>query len=559
MAAQMHRGVVYLLLGCVLARTAALTASVGPRPPSRDGSATSPRKVVVIGAGWGGLSVAHALSKESDVAVTVVDASPRPGGLVSDGFLTPGGRRAEAGQHGFWDEYHNIFRLIDELELPEDPLTGYAEQGQYSPRGLEAVWPVYRDANRAQLPTGLGQALYTRFINLPPADLATAAPLVLAFSEFDDSEEAWERYDKISFHDLCVKLGVSRRLYKEAFEPMILTGLFAPGEQCSAAAALGMAYFFVLKHQTSFDVRWCKGNIGELILRPWVEQMQARGVTFLPSTKAVGFELDSQQPSRLAAIRCATEKGAQLTLAADEVVFAVGMSALNALVRGSPTLASAAEFRRFADLRGLSVLAMRLFLDRDIETEHTANACWGFDEAVGMTWFDIKRLHHPRLDHEPGAVIEIDFYHAASLLVQDDESLVVKAKSYLDQMVPEAASATVTDAAVVRLPNAVNWYFPGSFRLMPNVRSSTFKNAYFVGDLVRSRHGSWSQEKAYVTGIEAANAILGRPLNDGVIPLKPDETHVAAGRTASKFARSVLGAPLRLLGANRDPSLADFL
>ena len=27
---------------------------------------------------------------------------------------------------------------------------------------------------------------------------------------------------------------------------MILTGLFAPGEQCSAAA-LGMAYFFVLK------------------------------------------------------------------------------------------------------------------------------------------------------------------------------------------------------------------------------------------------------------------------------------------------------------------------
>lgn len=37
----------------------------------------------------------------------------------------------------------------------------------------------------------------------------TAIPLVLAFSEFDDSKEAWEKYDQVSFRDLCVKLGVS--------------------------------------------------------------------------------------------------------------------------------------------------------------------------------------------------------------------------------------------------------------------------------------------------------------------------------------------------------------
>ena len=47
------------------------------------------------------------------------------------------------------------------------------------------------------------------------------------------------RYDKMSFEDLCRKLGVSRRLYDEVFEPMILTGLFAPGAQCSAAGGGG--------------------------------------------------------------------------------------------------------------------------------------------------------------------------------------------------------------------------------------------------------------------------------------------------------------------------------
>ena len=62
-----------------------------------------------------------------------------------------------------------------------------------------------------------------------------------------------------------------------------------PGNQCSAAAALGMAYFFVLKHQNSFDVRWCKGNVGEKIFQPWVQQMQQRGVTFRQATRATGF------------------------------------------------------------------------------------------------------------------------------------------------------------------------------------------------------------------------------------------------------------------------------
>ena len=100
---------------------------------------TPPRKkVVVVGAGWAGLSTAWTLSK-NNVDVTLVDAAARPGGVVRDGFTTRGGRPAEAGQHGFWEEYFNIYKLLyDELTLEEDPLTGYAEQGQYSPQGLVA-------------------------------------------------------------------------------------------------------------------------------------------------------------------------------------------------------------------------------------------------------------------------------------------------------------------------------------------------------------------------------------------------------------------------------------
>jgi len=350
---------------------------------------------------------------------------------------------------------------------------------------------------------------------------------------------------------------------------MVLTGLFAPGEQCSAAAALGMAYFFVLKHQNSFDVRWCRGNIGEKIFSPWCDAMRERGVDFVLSTRAVGFE-ENPSTGALSGVRCkrlgqmnsangltdVDEMSGEFLLEADAVIFALGAPALASLVRGSSTLSRYTEFRKFCDLRGTGVLATRLFLDRPLKSPYSANACWGFDKGVGMTFFDLTTLHSPALDSEPGSVFEVDYYHAASLICLSDEKIVAKAKADLDTMLgDESRLAKVVDAAVVRLPNAVNWYFPGSYDKLPTVRSSDIPNVFFAGDLVRSRHGSWSQEKAYVTGIEAANAVLGQPLEARIVPLQPDEPHVIAGRAASKAVRTALGGG----DPSRGPSLVDFL
>ena len=519
----------------------------------------SKRRVVVIGGGWGGLSAAHTLSKDKNVQVTVIEASPRVGGLVRDGFTTTSGKRpAEAGQHGFWKNYHNIFRLmeneIDGFDI-NTALTIYAMQGQYSPKGLEAIWPVYQD-QPFQLPTGLAQAVFTEFINLPLQDKISAFPLVLAFSEFDDSEEAWRKYDAVSFRDLCIRLGVSRRCYQEAFEPMILTGLFAPGAECSAAAALGMAYFFVLQSQTAFDVRWCRGNIGETIFQPWVKTMEKAGVDFACSTRVTGFDIDAT--NKIRTVKCKLDDESEEKFEVDDVIFAVGAKALNAFATYCPELSGYREFRQFGNLRGTSVLATRLFLDRNVTIPYSANACWGFDEGVGMTMFDIRALHGSdaaTVVDAPGSVIEVDYYHANEILLMSDEAIVAKVKSDLDTILgSQCIRSNVVDAAVVRLPEGVNWYFPGSYKDMPKVKSAALGNAYFAGDIVRTRHGSWSQEKAFVTGMEAANLILGRDINHGVLPVAADEVHVKFGKDIFAMARSVLGA-----GANSGPSLVDFL
>lgn len=256
-------------------------------------------------------------------------------------------------------------------------------------------------------------------------------------------------------------------------------------------------------------------------------------------------------------VKCSTKsedgQSNEIALEADKVLFSVGGAALNAMVRGSPELSKYSEFRKFSNLRGTGVLATRLYLDKILDTPYSANACWGFDRAVGMTMFDITKLHN--IENATGSIIEIDYYHAASLLAMSDEQIVQKAKRDLDTILTLSASVAVMDAAVVRLPQAVNWYSPGSYANMPNVRSESIPNVYFCGDIVRTRHGSWSQEKAYVTGIEAANKMLGRSDGFGILPLEDDEPHVALGRSALAAAKSFAS----LGGAKKEPSIVDFL
>lgn len=86
--------------------------------------------------------------------------------------------------------------------------------------------------------------MYTRFARLPLAHRLTALPLLGVVADFDPRRlDDWARYDNVTARELFAAHGVSRRLYKEAFEPMLLVGLFAPGEECSAAAAMGMLLY----------------------------------------------------------------------------------------------------------------------------------------------------------------------------------------------------------------------------------------------------------------------------------------------------------------------------
>jgi uncharacterized protein with NAD-binding domain and iron-sulfur cluster len=61
------------------------------------------------------------------------------------------------------------------------------------------------------------------------------------------------------------------------------------------------------------------------------------------------------------------------------------------------------------------------------------------------------------------------------------------------------------------------------------------------GDWIVTRHGSWSQEKAYVTGLEAANRVIslyGHGAKAQILPVEADESHIQIARSLNQTVRN---------------------
>ncbi|MGK7938491.1 MAG: FAD-dependent oxidoreductase [Xenococcaceae cyanobacterium] len=491
-------------------------------------STENKHKVVVVGAGWAGLGATYHLAKQG-YDVTLLEASAYPGGLVA-GWKTAQGRSVEGGIHGFWYPYRNIFSLVKQLKLA--PFTPFTRSSQYSPFGLEVESPIFQDEPR--LPTPLGTFIYTRFQRLPLIDRLSALPLLYALIDFDNSHEAWQKYDKVTARELFKQYGVSARLYEEAFEPMLLVGLFAPGEQCSAAAALGMLYYFILAHQPDFDVVWCRGTVGAKIFQPWIEQIEQAGGKVLTNKRVTDLVLDSE--GKATGVVCDEE-----IFTADAVILGVSVSGIKKIVNSSQTLSKYAKFQNLSNLGGIDVLATRLWFDRLIDIPLPSNACFGFDATTGWTFFDLNTLHDEYKD-EPGSVIEADFYHANQLLPQSDEQIINKVHQDLGICVSGFRNAKIVDSSVIRVRQGVTHFAPGSYQHLLRGKTS-IPHLYMSGDWIITNHGSWSQEKAYVTGLEAANLVvqqLGMGKQANIIPVEADEPHIQIARKFNQNMRDGL-------------------
>jgi len=438
---------------------------------------------------------------------------------------------------------------VDEKEV----FTECTESAFYGPEGLEATAPVFSSSDFPELPSPLGQvvASFERFKRLPVTDRLTMVGLLYAMLDFTRDERTFRAYDRMTAHELFLRMGVSERLVNDFIRPTLLVGLFKPPEELSAAVAMELLYYYALAHQNSFDVRWMKkGTIQESLIRPLAEGLRARGVEVRGGCRATELVISN---GKAEALRF-SERGREGILEdLDGVVLALGAKGMAGLMAGSPRAARRLpELAKAASLGGIDVVATRIWLDRYIQTEAPANVLSRFESlrGAGGTFFMLDQLQDDELalwgGEEPkGSVLACDFYNAGAIACMSSEDIVdLLMRDLLPAAVPAFAEAAVLDSHVVKGMGAVTWFAPGSFTSRPPLETSV-GNLVCAGDWVRMgdrEHGAKGlcQERAFVSGLEAANALARRGAlgqearrEHAVIPIREDEPQVRAGRAVN--------------------------
>ena len=600
---------------------------------SSSSSSLSPKKFVIVGGGWGGLGAAKSLAEGyPNCDITLLDMLPDPTG--STPFLTPTGKPMEAGTRGFWKDYPNIYDLVNNyLDLNEnDVFTSYTNSSFYSPDGLEATAPVFSEGfklklpglnlnlnsgtefksdtntntNGLQLPSPLGQifASFSLFTRLPLSDRASMIGLLYAMldlyrvNEYDYDEKynsntisTLERYDRMSAHDLFIRMGISKRLVNDFIKPTLLVGLFKPPEELSAAVTMELLYYYALAHQDSFDVRWIKDRtINQAIIKPFTDKLSKNyNIKFLGKSKVNNIECNNiDNNNKIGKVNKIkyydSNNDLQVIDNIDGCVLALGSKGMKSVLNNSPTLASlSSELCQSASLNSIDVISVRLWLDKVVTTNSPANVFSRFNslEGAGGTFFMLDQLQDKKYlwnidndndnekdvsDDELGSVVACDFYNAGALLSKSDDDLIsLLINDLLPSAVPEFKNCKILDSFVLKLPSSVTWFSPGSYKKRPPLVLNTINNLVCAGDWVRmgsDEHGSKGlcQERAYVSGLKAGNKLLSNVIinnnedddnNDDnnvimhpVIEIREDEIQVKLGREVNRK----LQEPLTKLG-----------
>ncbi|XP_066347858.1 uncharacterized protein, partial [Miscanthus floridulus] len=164
-----------------------------------------------------------------------------------------------------------------------------------------------------------------------------------------------------------------------------------------------------------------------------------------------------------------------------------------------------------------------------------ANVCSGFDDSSGWAFFDLTSIHDDYYE-ESTTIVEAEFYNASHLVLVNDDDIVSEASSHLIKCIQDFEGATAIRYSIRRSPNSVINFLPGSYKY--TLRGSTsFPNLFIAGNWIVNRHGSFSKEKAYVTGLEAANRVVDY-FDTGdfakIIAVEGDEPHIETLRSLNR-------------------------
>lgn len=452
-------------------------------------------QVAVVGGGIAGMAAAVVLA-ERGIRTSVLERQPWLGGRAGAfpvRLATGETVQMDRGFHAFFRQYYNLRALLRRISPDLDllqPLDDYPVIGPGGTRQSFARLPRLAPWNIV--------ALTRRTPSLTLSALRRvrlrSALSMLAF----DARRTYERHDRRSATEYLDSLRfppAARQLLFDVFAH----SFFNPEGAMSAAELLMMFHFYFTGNREGLPFDVARRPFSTGIWEPMRRYVEARGATVRTGADVRGV--------RRAAGRWAIDaRGASEAIMADAVVLALDVAGLKRLLPATP-------FDRGAWAAGVRALqatlpfaVWRLWLDRP-----TAAGRAPFAGTAGFPLLDNISLFHLFEDESRawaaehrGSVVEL---HAYAVPDGTAEARVRRAMlDGLHRLYPETRAARPLDE-VYLLRSDCPAFAPGSRASRPGI-DTPYAGIYLAGDFVRMEQPSALMERAAVSGIAAANAIL---------------------------------------------------
>ena len=473
--------------------------------------------VIVIGGGLAGLTAALHLA-ERGMRPLVLEADPaHAGGRLKAGpevtfehlgqtwhFAT------EHGVHGIWSPYRNLQAMWVRHRIRPVLVPAQEEAWILSKRHRVRQAPIGSAIRGSWIPAPfhyLGLLARPRFLALlTPYDILSMLPvLVTLFTalSIDPLEENQPLYG-MTLAD--VSKGWSHHM-TALFTGLSRNALPANPDQIPASGFFAFLRFYTLRRRDAWAFSYLPNESPQSVIQPLVRVLQEYGGDVLLGAKVTrlarvpkGWQAD--WPNDIDFIKTTAH-----SITAPHVILATDAPAAEALLRASPDTAKHATGLRLPG--GWASAVIRIWFDRLPYPGAEAGMFSGTSALDNFFWLHRIYTDYIRWGRETGgSAIESHIYGPPELLAQPDAALLARAIAGVTRAWPELRGHVV-HSMLTRNDATHTLLHAGRPEEHLGV-GTPWPNLVCCGDWVRDAHPAMFMERACVTGIKAANAVLGK-------------------------------------------------